>query len=45
MLVLLWQYPEPSRLLFLLSWVFPSYYVGLSIALNMGRNAQKYART
>jgi phosphatidylcholine synthase len=37
MLVMLWQYPAVSRNLFLLSWVFPIYYVGLSIASSRSR--------
>jgi len=34
MLVMLWQYPDVSRPLFLLSLVFPAYYFALSVVLD-----------
>jgi phosphatidylcholine synthase len=40
---MLWRHPDISRTLFLASLVFPIYYAGLSIWLNVSRNRQKYA--
>jgi phosphatidylcholine synthase len=37
MLVMLWQYPDVSRPLFLLSLTFPAYYVVLSLVLDRRR--------
>lgn len=45
MLLMLWQHPQVSRTVFLLSFIFPVYYACLSLALNIRRNGQKYART
>jgi phosphatidylcholine synthase len=37
MLLMLWQHPNVSHTVFLLSWVFPIYYVALSFVANLKR--------
>jgi phosphatidylcholine synthase len=39
MLVMLWQYPQVSRTLFLLSLIFPVYYLALSLVLQRRRRS------
>jgi hypothetical protein len=40
MLLMLWQYPDVSPLAFGASFVFPAYYVGLSITLHLRASRQ-----
>jgi phosphatidylcholine synthase len=42
MLVMLWRYPDVPPILLWASWVFPVYYAGLSIALNLRQRAKNH---